>query len=382
MIWIFAIACVGAVFPHLVYPPLLYVISRFRTKSPVGVARPRVSLVISAFNEADVIRQKLENAISLEYPKDRLEVLVISDASDDATDEIVREYSDRSVSLFRQEERLGKSAGLSRFCPLATGEVLVFTDANSIFRSDALVKLVRHFDNPTIGYTVGRQLYEHTSHDASADSESIYWSVELKLKEWESQLSSVVGADGAIYALRKELFEPLASEDINDFILPLKVVVKGFRGVFDPEAVCHEKAAPDFGGEYRRKYRIVNRSLRAVTKVPQALNPFKVGWFSFQLFSHKVLRWLGPVFLVAVFCSSLWLSIDEIAMNRYPGPFMLFTCGQLLCVGIGISYLLPPLRRFRLVYIAYYYLLVNLAAAVAIGLLLSGRTIGVWKPQR
>ncbi|WP_161604315.1 glycosyltransferase family 2 protein [Roseiconus nitratireducens] len=357
-------------------------LSRLRCPLRTGVAVPSVTLVISAFNEAGVIREKLENAMALDYPRDQLEVMVISDASDDGTDEIVLEYADRNVRLCRQEQRLGKSAGLTRFCPTASGQVLVFTDANSMFRPDALRMLVRHFDNPEVGYTVGSQQYDHVDQGASADSENVYWSLELKLKAWESRLGSVVGADGAIYALRKELFEPLAPEDINDFLIPLKVVVKGFRGIFDPEAICFEDAAPDFGGEFRRKYRIVNRSLRAVTKVPQAFNPFRVGWFAFELIGHKVLRWLSPVFLALMLVSSAVAAMQETTGSSNSHLFSLILLLQLAGYGVAALYWFPPCRTIRLIYIAYYVLLVNAAAAVGLGLLASGRTIGTWKPQR
>lgn len=372
----FWIGLIGVATPLLLYPPLLFAFSRFRRNRLPWQSRPSVTLVISAYNEAEVIQEKLENALALDYPPELLEILVISDASDDGTDDIVRRYADRRVRLGRQEERLGKSAGLSRFCPEARGEILVFTDANSMFRPDALTKLVRHFDDPKVGYTVGRQLYRHSNGSASAKSENAYWNYELVLKAWESRLSSVVGADGAIYALRKELFEPLAPEDINDFVLPLKVVAKGYRGVFDPEAVCYEDAAPDFRGEFRRKYRIVNRSVRAVCKVPQSLNPIPVGWFAFQLLAHKVLRWFAPFFLVTMLAASVGLAASGSTI------FGMMLGLQLAGYGCALMYHLPALRRVRIVYLAHYFLLINIAAAMGILLLVRGRTIGTWKPQR
>jgi cellulose synthase/poly-beta-1,6-N-acetylglucosamine synthase-like glycosyltransferase len=378
----FVLGVVGLVSPHLFYPPMLYFLSRLRAPRLPGKAQPSVSLIISAYNEEQVIRAKIENALALDYPAEKLEVLVISDASDDATDKIVAEYADRRVRLCRQEQRHGKSAGLTRFCPEASGEVLVFTDANAMFKSDAIEKLVRHFDEPKIGYTVGRQLYESPEGGASAASENIYWNIELKLKEWESRLSSVVGADGAIYALRKKLFEPLANEDINDFYLPLRVVTKGFSGMFDPDAICFEEAAPNFKGEFRRKYRIVNRSLRAVTKVPGAFDPLRVGWFALQLFVHKVLRWLSPIFLLLILISSAMLAAREFTAGEYFSFFSLVLACQIFCYLLAGAYALPFLRGLKLIYVAFYFLLINVAAAIGIGLLISGRTINVWKPQR
>lgn len=372
---VFWITTLGFLTPFAVYPISLFLLSRIRQRSSDGVAVPSATLVISAYNEEGIIREKIENALKLEYPQEQLEIIVISDGSDDGTDEIVEEFRHRKVKLCRQQ-RLGKSAGLTRFCPEATGDILVFTDANSMFQKDALALLLRHFDDPEIGYSVGRQMYANVDDQASAEAENFYWNIELYMKAWESRLSSVVGADGAIYALRKELFEPLAAEDINDFYLPLKAVAKGYRGVFEWRAVCYEDAAPSFQGEFRRKYRIVNRGMLAVTKVPQTLNPFRVGWFSYQLISHKVLRWLSPFFLIAMLVSSVLLAINGSSF------FQLAVVCQFAGYFLAALHLIPPLRKLRVVYIAYYFLIVNIAAAIGVGLLLCGRTIGVWNPQR
>ncbi|TWT81146.1 Beta-monoglucosyldiacylglycerol synthase [Planctomycetes bacterium CA13] len=379
---IFWLAVLAVATPFVLYPAVLCMLSRFRSIRETGTAIPTVTLVISAFNEEAVIGEKLDNALALDYPADKFEIMVISDGSDDRTDGIVAACDDPRVRLCRQVPRLGKSAGLSRFCPEANGDILVFTDANSIFQPDVLCKLLRHFDDPTIGYSVGRQSYAHVDQSASADSENLYWSMELLMKAWESRLSSVVGADGAIYALRKEFFEPLAAEDINDFLLPLKVVAKGYRGIFDPEAVCFEDAAPDFNGEFRRKRRIVNRSLRAVLKVPSAMNPLRVGWFAPQLLAHKVLRWFCPVFLIIMLVSSFVLALREASGSGSVKTYTTILFLQLAGYSIAALYVIPFFRSFRIVYVAYYFLLVNVASALGLGLLLSGRAIGVWKPER
>lgn len=367
--------------PLLLYPLGLLLLARFRKPGVPGKAKPKLTLAISAYNEVDCISNKIANALAIDYPAEQLEIAVVSDSSDDGTDDVVKGFSNRGVILHRQEMREGKSVGLSEFCSLASGEILVFTDANSMFEPDALEKLVRHFDDPKVGYTVGKQLYNNpTNQSASADSENVYWSLELKLKEWESRLSSVVGADGAIFALRKELFEPMVAEDINDFLLPLKAVAKGYQGVFEPEAVCVEDAAPDFQGEFRRKCRIVSRGLLAVYKVPQCLNPFKVGWFAFQLLGHKLLRWLTPLFLLVMFATSGWLATS--GTTERTGLYLSLLILQVAGYATAALYAVPMLRRFRLVYFAYYFFLINFAAIIGISLFLSGRTIGVWKPQR
>jgi cellulose synthase/poly-beta-1,6-N-acetylglucosamine synthase-like glycosyltransferase len=336
---------------------------------------PAVTLVVSAFNEAGVIREKLENALGLDYPKPLFEVLVISDGSDDGTDGIVQEYAERGVKLCRQNVRQGKSAGLTRFVPEANGEILVFSDANSIYSPDALRKLVRHFADPQIGFAVGYQRYVDDE-SATYESESLYWRYETWLKVQESRVGSVVCGDGAIYAIRSELFEPLRADDINDFYLPLRIIARGYRGVFDKEAMCTERTAEDFAGEFRRKARIVNRSLRAVCRVPEVLNPFQVGGFAFQLLFHKVLRWFVPLFLVSMLASSGLLAWSGDVV------YAIVLLGQLMFYGVACLRWVPVIGDLKPVYVAYYFCLVNVAAAVGVLGCLLGRSISTWRPER
>ncbi|MCP4886032.1 MAG: glycosyltransferase family 2 protein [Planctomycetaceae bacterium] len=375
IVCMFWVSVVAVITPYLIYPWLLYVMSRFRSLPTPGSAQPPVSLVISAYNEASVIGEKLENACSLNYPAESLETIVISDASDDGTDEIVQGFENRGVRLLRQSVRDGKSAALTQFVPDCRGEIVVFSDANSVYDSDAISKLVRHFDDPQVGYVVGHQRYEEGADDASK-SETAYWDFEIKLKAWESRLSSVVGGDGAIMAIRKELFTPLAKDDINDFLIPLRIVVAGYRGRFDPEAFCYEEAAPNFSGEFRRKVRIVNRSFRAVSRAGGALNPLRVGIFAWQLFSHKVIRWCTPVFLV------LCLVLNLILANRGSVFFSFTLAIQIGFYLIALARFIPGIGSLKLVYLCYYFCLSNVAAALAIINLGLGRKFSTWTPQR
>ena len=371
--------CLGAlVCVYVAYPLALAVAKRFeRLRARVqDQSGPSLTLLISAYNEATVIREKLENALALDYPPERLEVVVISDGSDDGTDDVVRAFGDRGVVLYRQEPRQGKSAGLTRFAPRARGEILVFTDANSMFEPDAIRKLVRHFGDPKVGFVAGHQRYVEDGDSAVSESESLYWRYETWIKIQESRIGSVVCGDGAILAIRAELFEPLRDDDINDFVLPLKIVARGYRGVFDAEAVCYERTADDFSGEFRRKVRIVNRSLGAVLRVPQALNPFRVGRFAFQLFFHKVLRWFVPFFLVGMLASSLALALEGSLLYR--GLFAL----QVGFYGVALLGFVPGARRLRVVYVPFYFCVVNAAAALGVLRLMLGSRIAVWNPQR
>ena len=361
---------------YFLYPLTLLLLAKLLDR-PNAVAKdaPAVSLIISAYNEESVIREKLENALAIDYPRDRLEIMVISDGSEDATDEIVAGYADRGVMLCRQEPRRGKSAGLTRFVPEARGEVVVFSDANSMYEPDAIRKLVRHFADPKVRFVSGYQRYVDED-SAASQSESLYWRYETWLKIQESKISSPVCGDGAIMAIRAELFEPLRDDDIADTILPLKIVAQGYRGVFDEEAVCYERTAENFAGEFRRRARIVNRSLGAVLRVPQTLNPFRVGVFAYQLAVHKLLRWFVPFFLVAMLVASTYLAA------RGHGTYVVLLAMQLLFYGVALLGLVPGVRHWKPVYITYYFCVANTAAALGIIRLVLGRRIAMWSPER
>ncbi|MBX3441606.1 MAG: glycosyltransferase family 2 protein [Planctomyces sp.] len=365
----------GVLLTYVGYPLLLIAARPLARPRRIVDSEPTVSFVISAFNEAAVIADKLDNTLTLDYPRDRLEVAVISDASDDGTDGIVANYADRGVALHRQSPRTGKSMGLTRFVPQLTGEFVVFSDANSMYERDAVRKLVRHFADPSVGFAVGHQRYYADGTDAAA-SESLYWRYETFLKIQESRIGSVVCGDGAIYAIRRELFEPLRADDINDLYLPLRIVARGFRGVFDAEAVCYERTAATFSGEFRRKVRIINRSLRAVLRVPQVLNPFRVGRFAWQLGIHKVLRWFVPFLLIAALLANIPLAARGQTFYQWLlGLQIAFYSLACLRPVAGIGSIKP-------VYLASYFCLMNLAAFFGVLSCLFGSRIAVWQPER
>ena len=365
------------------YPVLLWILARFfRQRHHVdNMLYPTVTLVISAFNEAQVIRDKLLNALKLDYPKEKLSILVVSDGSTDKTDDIVNEYSGDGVKLLSTRERNGKTAGLNQALTNIDSEVVVFSDANAMYDAQAIRHLVKHFGDPRIGYVVGHARYVEDS-IAAAKSEKDYWDYEIRMKKWESDFASVVGGDGAIYAIRTELWQPLEETDINDFVNPLQIVVKGFRGVFEPDAWCTERSAGDFDKEFERKKRIVNRSFNGVLRVAGCLNPLKVGRFSFLIVSHKILRWFSS-FLI---CAHWLLSI-----------YGLFAPGQLVVFYFAALWLYYLLFLFALLgdyqaklktesqplfYYPYYFVLVMFSAACGILLRLRGVVIYKWQTVR
>ncbi len=372
--------CFGLlVYVYLGYPLLLTLLARFSEArfSDSDLPAPSVTLLISAFNESQVIAAKLENALALEYPRDRLEIMVISDGSDDGTDEIVQQFSARGVRLLRQEPRMGKTAGLNLGVSEARGQTLVFSDANAMYKPDAVRRLVRHFSSPKVGYVVGNaRYYEKGTKSSSAQSEGLYWKLETYLKKKESVFGSVVGGDGAIYAIRRELYSPLLPTDINDFLNPLQIVTRGYSGVFEPAAVCYEEAAENFSQEYRRKVRIISRSLNALRRVPEVLNPLQNTRHWFLLVSHKVLRWFAPFFLILCFAASsaLWRS------PFYKTAALLqFAFYAVALVGWKWR---PGNKMGKLLSLAFYFCMVNLASLVGCVKCFRGDLSGKWAPPR
>jgi len=367
---------------YLGYSLILWVVSAMFPRGHVIDERfePSITQIISARNEEKSIGAKLENSLQLDYPSDKLTIMVVSDCSDDRTDEIVRSFSSRRVVLVRTSERKGKTAGLNEAFATITSDMIVFSDANAMYDRFALRRLVRHFADKEVGYVVGDARYEDISESSAGSCEGAYWNLETKMKEWESAFSSVVGGDGAIYAIRRHLYEPLQETDINDFVNPLQIVAKGYRGVYDPEAWCSEKPAGEFHKEFSRKVRIANRSFNGLLRVGWVCNPFRFGRFSWQLVSHKLLRWLSP------FIVFLHLSLSLIAGGKPSGGYLplLFTCsyGMISLLAL-IGWWGEHRKRGRAIFsLPYYLVLMNVASAMGILLRLKGEIITTWETVR
>jgi len=377
---LFGASAVLLVYSYAGYPVVLGLLARIaprKTNRSVACELPTVTLLISAYNEKPVIAAKIENSLALDYPKDLLEILVVSDCSDDGTDEEVLRFASAGVGLVRQSERRGKSAGLNLGVAQARGRILVFSDANAMYRTDAIWQLVPHFADSQVGYAVGNARYiEKTSDTQAAEAEGLYWKLETWLKKKESIFYSVVGGDGAIYAIRRELYTPLLPTDINDFLNPLQIVQRGYVGVFEPGAVSYEEAAGSFAREFRRRVRIISRSLTAALKAGDLWNPFRHPRHWFLLTSHKLLRWLAPFFMMAMlFCSAmLWQSLFFRAAIALQALFYLMAFAGWV--------LQERQKNWRLFSVAFYFCLVSVASFIACFKCLRGDLSGTWVPPR
>jgi cellulose synthase/poly-beta-1,6-N-acetylglucosamine synthase-like glycosyltransferase len=375
---IFWLLAAVVVYVYAGYPLLLVVLSGLGARRPVRKSEiePGVTLIVSAFNEAAVIAEKIRNSLALDYPREKIEVLVISDASDDGTDEIVGQFAAQGVRLLRMNDRGGKTLGLNAGVRAAKGEIVVFSDANAMYLPDAIRKMTRNFADPAVGAVVGESTYADAAGGAQK-SESLYWKYETGIKRLETQIGSTVGGDGAIYAIRRSLYRDMRADALSDFVNPMQIVMAGYRCIYEPQAQSVEEAAEGFDKEFRRKVRIVNRAWRATWTLPALLNPLRFGWFSLELVSHKLLRWLMPLFLVAV------LLLNVLLVERAPLYSWLLVL-QLVFYALALAGYLTRGRptQPRLIYVPYYFCLVNIASARGIIEAYRGRTYTTWATPR
>ena len=359
--------------------PLVLLAARLLTR-PKPVDRnkdelPQLTLVISAYNEESVIEEKLHNSVSSTYPEERLDIIVVSDASSDRTDEIVSAFAAQNVRLLRMEERCGKSAGLNHAVAAAKGSVVLFTDANAMFEPDAFTLMVQHFNDPEVGSVVGDQAYVK-SESGSAENEGLYWKYEQFTKEAESATGSLIGGDGAITAVRKELIIPLASDDLSDFILPLAVLRSGYRNIFEPAAKCFEEGAETYEKEFSRKVRIVNRASRAAWKMRDISNPLKRPTLAFKLISHKWLRWTAGIWMIGCLAAN-------IAIYDQHWFYMFTLYAQSICYLSALTGAIwQGASMPSLISVPYYFCLVNFAALRGIFENFLGRTYTTWQTVR
>jgi cellulose synthase/poly-beta-1,6-N-acetylglucosamine synthase-like glycosyltransferase len=375
MLTLFLVSVAVLAYVLVGYPLLLRLLVAIRGPRTVQQADilPGVSFIISAYNEAAVIRGKLENALAFDYPSAKREIVVISDCSDDDTDEIVKGFADRGVGLVRTPAREGKTAGLNYTIPNLTGEIVVFSDANAMYEPDALRMLVRNFADPTVGYVTGEARYLKTGEAAADVGERAYWGYEMQMKRLETQLGSMVGGDGAIYAIRRSLWRPLPVDAINDLLNPLQIVAAGWRGVYEPEAVCWEETAGGIRAEYRRRVRIVSRSWRAVFQAGSVLNPFAVGFFAWSLWSHKVLRWASGLFVLGASIGGVGIYVE--AVRTLPVPVGI-TSAFAVAVAVATS------QGRRSIATVSYFLAISAASLVGLAKGTLGRVSGVWSTPR
>ena len=370
------------VYAYLGYPLALWLLSRVRNRPlprPDGDQDwPTVSISVPAYNEAAQIRELILSLLALDYPRDRMQIVVVSDCSDDGTDDIVREYADQGVELLRVPERGGKNKAENYAAGFLTGDIVVNTDASIRIHPGALKPLVAVFRDPGIGCASGRDISVGPGEDTENAGESGYVGYEMGIRDLETRVSGIIGASGCFYAIRPHLHRlPLPESLSRDFSAALHSEEHGFRAVSVPEATCLVPRSPSLRKEYRRKVRTITRGLQTLWYKRFLLNPFRHGWFAWMLFSHKICRWLLPWAGLAAF-----LALGVLALSS-PLAAVAFGAGAVVLVLAAAGWLAagrgdPP----RLLSIPAFLVAGNVAAAHALLRALRGGQDKLWEPTR
>ena len=377
---LFWIAAGLLIYIYAGYPLLCWLLGLILRRGFPGVAPaeenlPRVSIVTAAHNEAAHIAATIENKLALDYPADRLEIVIVSDASTDETDAIVGRYAGRGVRLVRQDPRAGKTSGLNLAIPQTTGSIIAFADANSLWARDALRHLVAPFADDRVGYVTGRMLYRAADGSLTGEGCTAYMRYENRLREWETRIGSIVGVDGGIDAVRRELYVPMRPDQLPDFVLPLTVRGGGKRVVYAPRARLHEEALKTPDDEFSMRVRVTLRAWHALRDKAALLSPLRYGLFAWQLFSHKLLRYLGAFLQIAVFAANLAL------LTSGPEWMAFFLVQVIFYAAAWFGHLTQGRAHSWPILFPYYICLINTASFVAFILFLRGKKQVVWSPR-
>ncbi len=368
----------AVVYTYFLYPLLLNGLSRIqknrhRAAAPLcGSELPKVTMVISAYNEEQVLPEKIRNCKKIDYPEDRISFLFGSDGSEDGTREILEAIRDRRFEVLIRPERRGKVQMLNTLVPRTQSDLVVFSDANTMYEPDAIREMVRLFADPRVGCVIGKQiLYAPENDPESCRTESTYWRYENFIKTMESAFGAVPSVNGSIFAIRRELYRELPGQAITeDQVLGLRIMTEGHRGLFAEKAIAWEPVST-LTDELRRRIRISAGNFQSLFLVPRILDP-RCGWVFFAFFSHKLLRWLVPFFLAVMLGSNLLLAGQPFYGSTMAAQGLFYLSGIL---GAAI----PKLTGvFKILAIPKYFLAMNLAIVLGLARFLSGKQKVTW----
>ena len=381
---LFWIGLVVIFYTYVGYAFVIFILAKLKAR-PKQVAEasddalPDVTVLVAAYNEEQCIEDKITNTLNLNYPKDKLSILFVTDGSTDNTPEIVKKF--HAVKLFHEFQRKGKIHAVNRVMKHVTTPVVVFSDANTLVNPDALRKIVRHYQDPHVGGVAGeKRIYKNNADNASGSGEGFYWKYESFLKRKDAEVYSIVGAAGELFSIRTSLYEePDENTIIEDFFLSLRICAKGYRFMYEPDAYALETASAAIDEEWKRKVRICAGGFQAMAKLKPLLNPFRYGVLSFQYISHRVLRWtLAPFFLPLVFLANIWLA--------FTGSFFygLALAAQLLFYLMALAgYALRDKKvKVKGFFVPYYFMVMNLAVYAGLNRYVQGKQSVMWEKAR
>jgi cellulose synthase/poly-beta-1,6-N-acetylglucosamine synthase-like glycosyltransferase len=376
VILLFVVALGVLLHTYVFYPLSLLGLRRLLGEDaahPGAATTPSVTLVIAARNEAAVIGAKIENSLSLDYPRDRLQILVVSDASSDGTNDIAASYAGRGVVLFAVEQRLGKVGCLNQALPGVTTDLVVMSDANSLYEPDSLRQLVRHFQDERIGCVCGELRYVNPRRLDAGEGERVYWDYERGIKRLESSLGSLLGANGAIYAYRTPLFQRVDPLMFCDDVIPIRIALSGYRTIYEPAARCTEDAV-DEEVEFRRRRRHASFGLRSMGWAIREAGRRGRWLLMYECVSHRVFRWMGAPALLTLLLSSLFLP-DSVRWAALSVQGVFYLAAAAGWIGSRLRLRTGPC------YLAYYYLVITLAGLLGLGALVLHTDKPYWDPR-
>jgi cellulose synthase/poly-beta-1,6-N-acetylglucosamine synthase-like glycosyltransferase len=373
------------------YGGILFILVSFKrlsgkksSSSDPGQFEPDVCLFVTAYNEKDYVRQKVENSRALDYPKEKIQYIWVTDGSDDGTPEMLAEIP--RIEVYHQPERRGKIDAMNRGMQFVRVPYVIFSDTNTLLSPNTIRVMIDPFRHPEVGCVAGeKRITEKAEDSASGAGEGFYWKIESGMKKLDAELNSAIGGVGELFAVRTDLYEPVEPDTIlDDFTISLRIAAKGYKIDYRGDAWAEETASLNVREELKRKSRIAAGGIQTLTRMAFLLNPFKYGWLSWQFFSHKVLRWtVSPFFLFLLLPVNVWL----VAMN---GSWTTFTFPTLLLWLQGFCYLLAlsgwifesRKLRMKFFFLAYYFVAINYASIVGIVRYLRGNQKVTWEKSR
>jgi poly-beta-1,6-N-acetyl-D-glucosamine synthase len=370
---LFWFSITAIIYTYLGYPLVVWLMARCRRRVVRRAAiTPRVSVVIACHNEARNIEARLRNLLECDYPQEQLEIILISDGSTDLTAEVARRCAPARLRIFAYERQMGKAIALNVGVELATGEVIVFADARQRFEAQAIRELVANFADPAVGAVSGELLLDGGA--GVGESVGLYWKYEKWIRKNESRFDSVIGATGAIYAIRKSLWQPLPPMTIlDDVYTPMQIAMTGHRVVFEDRARAYDKAANSARREFARKVRTLTGNYQLCQLMPRLLVPTSA--LLLQFYSHKLMRLAAPIFFLLLFA----INVAIITLQGAPLFYSAALAAQMIfyaCVAAG-AILLKRQRKVRLLNFAYVFSVMNAAALVGLIYFIVGKR-DVW----
>lgn len=381
---------IGIVFyAYLGYGIILFILVKFKRLFRIGKNKkriedyePDVTLFVAAYNEKDYVDAKVKNSLSLEYPSSKVSQVWVTDGSDDGTPEMLSQYKDMGVEVYHEDARGGKIGAMNRGMQFVKSPIVIFSDGNTMLGKESIRRIVNMFSDPKVGCVSGEKRIFNKDKDTAAGTEGIYWKYESKLKKWDAELYSVVGAAGELFAIRTDLYRHVENDTLlDDFIISLRIAMDGYTIQYDPEAYAIESSSANVQEELKRKIRISAGGIQSFLRLSALLNIFKYKTLSFQYISHRVLRWIfAPFFLPLIFLANLLIALQT-GMYNYENLYTLLFYGQVLFYIFALLgwYFENRKIKIKILFIPYYFFIMNLSMYLGLARFIKGKQSVNWE---